>query len=114
MSVSVHGGGQAAFNPNLPIRPTAHSLRWAFHQAKPYRPSPDSYEDVGGVSGYERFLKTIADGEDPEHAETSRWCGGYFDPEWSTCRSWTRMFEMLCARMPKGDYQPKPKAFPKK
>lgn len=37
-------------------------------------------EDVGGVSGYDRFLEIIADREDPEHAETIRWCGGYFDP----------------------------------
>ncbi|WP_245298560.1 plasmid pRiA4b ORF-3 family protein [Sinorhizobium sp. A49] len=29
-------------------------------------------EDVGGVSGYERFLETIADREDPEYAETIR------------------------------------------
>lgn len=39
-------------------------------------------EDVGGISGYERFLEIIADREDPEYAETIRWCGGYFDPEW--------------------------------
>ncbi|MBB2701048.1 UNVERIFIED_ORG: hypothetical protein GGI66_005762 [Rhizobium esperanzae] len=39
-------------------------------------------EDVGGVSGYERFLEIIADKEDPEYTETIRWCGGYFDPEW--------------------------------
>jgi Plasmid pRiA4b ORF-3-like protein len=39
-------------------------------------------EDVGGVSGYERFLAVIADPGDPEHADTKRWCGGHFDPEW--------------------------------
>jgi hypothetical protein len=39
-------------------------------------------EDVGGVSGYERFLAIMADPEDPEHDETRIWCGGHFDPEW--------------------------------
>ena len=39
-------------------------------------------EDVGGVSGYERFLAVMADPSDPEHADTKRWCGGHFDPEW--------------------------------
>ncbi|WP_162944108.1 MULTISPECIES: plasmid pRiA4b ORF-3 family protein [unclassified Rhizobium] len=39
-------------------------------------------EDVGGVSGYERFLEIMADDEDPEHIDTKRWCGGHFDPEW--------------------------------
>jgi len=39
-------------------------------------------EDVGGVGGYERFLAVMTDRDDPEHAETKRWCGGHFDPEW--------------------------------
>jgi hypothetical protein len=39
-------------------------------------------EDVGGVDGYERFLATMADRDDPEHTEMKQWCGGYFDPEW--------------------------------
>lgn len=39
-------------------------------------------EDVGGVPGYERFLETMSDKTDSEHADTKRWCGGYFDPEW--------------------------------
>ena len=38
-------------------------------------------EDVGGVGGYERFLAIMADPDDPEHADTKRWCGGHFDPE---------------------------------
>ncbi|MET4690690.1 hypothetical protein ABIA13_005198 [Sinorhizobium fredii] len=38
-------------------------------------------EDVGGVLGYERFLEIMSDREDPEYAETKRWCGGHFDPE---------------------------------
>src|SRR5271169_3728345 len=39
-------------------------------------------EDVGGVSGYEAFLAIMADPNDQEYAETKRWCGGHFDPEW--------------------------------
>ncbi|TAV38807.1 plasmid pRiA4b ORF-3 family protein [Rhizobium ruizarguesonis] len=39
-------------------------------------------EDVGGTSGYERFLEIIADTSDPENQETLQWCGGFFDPEW--------------------------------
>jgi hypothetical protein len=39
-------------------------------------------EDVGGVDGYERFLATMADRNDPEHAEVKQWCGGHFDPDW--------------------------------
>lgn len=39
-------------------------------------------EDVGGIPGYEQFLAVIADPKDPEYAETKRWCGGRFDPEW--------------------------------
>lgn len=39
-------------------------------------------EDVGGVPGYERFLEIMSDKADPEHADTRRWCGGHFDPEW--------------------------------
>lgn len=35
-------------------------------------------EDVG----YERFREIISNREDPEYAQTIRWCGGYFDPEW--------------------------------
>jgi hypothetical protein len=39
-------------------------------------------EDVGGVSGYQRFLQIIADPFHPEHGDTKRWCGGHFDPDW--------------------------------
>lgn len=39
-------------------------------------------EDVGGVSGYERFLDIMSDKTDDEYADTKRWCGGHFDPEW--------------------------------
>jgi len=39
-------------------------------------------EDVGGVSGYHRFLKAIRYHNAEEHDELLRWCGGWFDPEW--------------------------------
>lgn len=39
-------------------------------------------EDVGGISGYERFLEILADPNDPEYADTKRWCGGHFNPDW--------------------------------
>lgn len=39
-------------------------------------------EDVGGISGYRRFLEILADPDDDEYADTNRWCGGHFDPEW--------------------------------
>ena len=39
-------------------------------------------EDVGGPSGYERFLAVLADPGDAEHADTRRWSGGHFDPAW--------------------------------
>jgi hypothetical protein len=38
-------------------------------------------EDVGGVWGYEEFLKTIGDSNHPEHEEYLEWVGGEFDPE---------------------------------
>ena len=39
-------------------------------------------EDVGGTSGYENFIAVMRDPDDDEHADTKRWCGGHFDPEW--------------------------------
>jgi len=36
-------------------------------------------DDVGGVSGYERFLRVISDAGHPEHEEMLEWCGGSFD-----------------------------------
>ncbi len=38
-------------------------------------------EDVGGIWGYEGFLKAISDPRHPEHAEIREWIGGDFDPE---------------------------------
>jgi hypothetical protein len=51
---------------------------WRLCGGRP-RASP---EDVGGVDGCERFLVTMADRDDPKHAEMKQWCGGYFNPEW--------------------------------
>jgi hypothetical protein len=39
-------------------------------------------EDVGGVWGYQDFLKTISDPDHPEHEELLEWIGGSFDPEY--------------------------------
>jgi len=38
-------------------------------------------EDVGGMPGYEDFLKDMKDPAHPEHREFSEWIGGAFDPE---------------------------------
>jgi len=38
-------------------------------------------EDVGGTSGYELFLESMADPEDAEHFENWNWYGGPFDPK---------------------------------
>lgn len=38
-------------------------------------------DDVGGVSGYSRFLHIISDPRHPEHEEMMEWCGGSFDSE---------------------------------
>lgn len=38
-------------------------------------------EDVGGVWGYEDFLKVISNPKHPEHEEMMGWIGGDFDPE---------------------------------
>jgi hypothetical protein len=72
-------------------------------------------EDVGGISGYERFLEIIADKEDPEYAETIRWCGGYFDPEWFDLAVVDKdVRNALRSTVKRRLYQPKPKPIPKK
>ena len=38
-------------------------------------------EDVGGVWGYQDFLKTVSNPKHPEYAEMREWIGGDFDPE---------------------------------
>src|SRR4030042_1523573 len=38
-------------------------------------------EDVGGVWGYENFLKAIHDPKHEEHDDFLTWIGGEFDPE---------------------------------
>jgi hypothetical protein len=37
-------------------------------------------EDCGGIPGYERLLKVIANPKHPEHGETLEWLGERFDP----------------------------------
>lgn len=38
-------------------------------------------EDVGGMSGYEHFIKAIRDPRHEEHDELLTWAGGVFNPE---------------------------------
>jgi hypothetical protein len=38
-------------------------------------------EDVGGVWGYEEFLKAYSDKDHPEHEDRLEWAGEDFDPE---------------------------------
>ena len=38
-------------------------------------------EDVGGVWGYQDFLKAIGNPRNPEHEELLEWVGGEFDPD---------------------------------
>jgi hypothetical protein len=72
-------------------------------------------EDVGGVSGYERFLEIIADRDDPEYAETIRWGGGYFDPEWFDLSIVDKdLRNALRSNAKRRLYQPKPKSVLKK
>ena len=37
-------------------------------------------EDVGGIPGYEEFVKAIADERHPEHRRMLDWHGSPFDP----------------------------------
>lgn len=67
-------------------------------------------EDVGGVSGYERFLEIMADPLDPEHADIKRWCGGHFDPEWFDLALVDRdMKNALKTNVRRRLHQPRPK-----
>lgn len=52
-------------------------------------------EDCGGVWGYERFLATISDPNDPEHAELLEWVGGEFDPEAFDCAGVNRKLQKV-------------------
>jgi hypothetical protein len=38
-------------------------------------------EDVGGIPGYEYFLKVLANPKHPEYEEMLEWAGGSFNPE---------------------------------
>jgi hypothetical protein len=57
-------------------------------------------EDVGGVSGYERFLSTITDPEDPEHDEYLEWAekdtgGRKFYPEYFSINEVNRALKKI-------------------
>ena len=38
-------------------------------------------EDVGGIPGYQMFIKTITNPTHPEHEDMLEWIGGDFDPD---------------------------------
>jgi hypothetical protein len=38
-------------------------------------------EDVGGYSGYERFLRSVRNRRDPDHRRLITWYGGPYDPD---------------------------------
>ena len=38
-------------------------------------------EDVGGIGGYEDFLRVIGNPRHPDHKDLMAWSGGHFDPE---------------------------------
>ncbi len=70
-------------------------------------------EDVGGLGGYENFLAVMADPTDPEHAETKRWCGGHFDPEWFDLAMTDKdVKNALRANVRRRLHQPRPKRLP--
>jgi hypothetical protein len=67
-------------------------------------------EDVGGVPGYERFLAIMSDETDPDHADTERWCGGHFDPEWFDLAIVDKdVRNALRANVKRRQHQPRPK-----
>jgi pRiA4b ORF-3-like protein len=52
-------------------------------------------EDVGGIGGYEPFLKAIANRRHPEHKRYLEWIGGYFDSEAFDLETVNRKLSML-------------------
>ena len=67
-------------------------------------------EDVGGVGGYEKFLAVMTDPDDPEYADTKRWCGGYFDADWFDLALTDKdVRNALRPNVRRRIYQPKPK-----
>jgi len=66
-------------------------------------------EDVGGVNGYEQFLKIIRDETDPRHDEMRSWAGGDFDPDWFDLAIIDKdVKNALRANVRRRLYQPKP------
>lgn len=41
---------------------------------------PEDVGDVGGIGGYEEFLRVIRDPHHEEHERMLEWAGGRFDP----------------------------------
>ncbi len=60
------------------IQPPEPGMRYPLCQAGKRACPP---EDVGGVWGYQDFLKAIRNPRHPEHDEYTAWIGGDFDPE---------------------------------
>jgi len=52
-------------------------------------------EDVGGLPGYEDFLRAIADPRHDQHDDMLDWCGGGFDVERFDLRSVNRKLKRL-------------------
>lgn len=69
-------------------------------------------EDVGGIWGYEDFLKALQDRNHPEHEEYLQWIGGRFDPEYFNLEAVNRIlarldFYRVCKREKSPTYTPK-------
>jgi hypothetical protein len=60
----------------LPPNPDAYYPVWYLEGERACPP-----EDVGGVSGYDDFLRIIQNPEHQEHEHMISWSGGDFDPE---------------------------------
>ena len=67
-------------------------------------------EDVGGIPGYEQFLAIIKNSKHPDYAETKRWCGGHFDPEWFDLNTVDKdVRDALKPNIQRRPHQPRPK-----
>jgi len=56
-------------------------------------------EDIGGVWGYEEFLKIGSNPKHPEHAEMMEWYGDDFDPEYFDANEVNAGLQKIVARM---------------
>ncbi len=55
-------------------------------------------EDVGGVWGYEDFLKVISNPKHPEYEEMTEWFGEDFDPEFFDIEGVNSLLQQYAAR----------------